>query len=238
MYANRFIGVLLLYILLTTPFKSEARGITIIIDTLSGFIPADLDDSKNRYGWYELSMNNRYDGMEELYSENIDTTVFPNVIITGFTENDIRLRLDNKGGIFELRGVQKLVGDTIRINKWRIYRNGLTDTLKGSSGYYKQINDSLVPNSGKFKDFVRYKKHNGVTSLATLEIVLNDKLYVIPVATQKSESETWGHGHKPYAKYERYIVGKSKKKVNRFKRIVAGHTTTAWLFEATLDLQN
>lgn len=236
MYANRFIGALLLYILLTTPFKSGAQGKTIIIDTLSGFIPADIDDSKNQYGWYELSMNNRYDGMEELYSESIDTTVFPNVIITGFTENDIRLRLDNKGGIFELRGVQMLVGDTIRINKWRIYRNGLTDTLKGSSGYYKQVNDSLVPNSGKFKDFVRYKKHNGVNSLPTIEIVVNGKLYVIPVATQKSESETWGHGHKPYAKYERYIVGKSKKRVNRFKRIVAGHTTTAWLFEATLDL--
>jgi len=237
MHINKFIGALLLYILLTTPFKSGAQGKSIIIDTLTGFIPADLDDSKNRYGWYELSMNNRHDGTEELYSENIDTTVFPNVVIAGFTENDLRLRLDNKGGIFELKGVQTLVGDTIRINKWRIYRNGLTDTLKGSSGYYKMFNDSLVPNSGKFKDFIRYEKHEGVSSLSGLKIVVNGKLYIVPVTTQKSESVTTGHGRKPYAKYERYVAGKSKKKINRFKRIVAGYITTAWIFEAKLDLK-
>ncbi len=236
MYASKLIGVFLLYFLLMTPSKSGAQGKTIIIDTLTGFIPSYLDNSKNRQGWDELAMNHRYAGAEQLYSENIDTTVFPNVLITGFTENDLRLRLDNKGGIFELKGLQTAVSDTIRINTWRIYSNGITDTLTGSSGYYRQVNDSLVPNSGKFTDFVKYKKHKGHTSLATLEIVLNGKLYIIPVEAQKSESVTNGHGHKPLRKYNRYTSGNSKKRKHRFKRIVVGYTTTEWLFTATLEL--
>lgn len=233
-YYTMRVSFLLLVLFISTASSGQGTK-TITIDTLVGFVEV-YEDLKNRqHGWYTVIEGHSYSIGDE-YEEIIQLDRFPNVIITHWADTNIFLRLDNKGGVCNLKNIQRIASDTIRIKKWIIYENGLTDTVKGYTGYYRKINDSLLPGSGRFKDHIKYNAHTGITLLNNISVLVNDQTLQIPVTTDSVLTISVGHGHKPKKRYDEYILHRVPDKNYRFKYIATGYDKKYWTFNAEVNL--
>lgn len=210
---------------------------TIIIDTLIGYTL-----SKNEFN-IPIVQRVPEKGEELLIADGFNPKVNisdknPNVIITELDSKNVALLLDDKGGLLKLLSLDKMQGDTIKINKWIVYKNGLTDTIRTNTAYFQMYNDSMANEPYKVKQTFRFKNNTGKKNIHEIDVVMNDKLYEIPIAiiTIQPRFPATFHGYFPRKKYKSFNQKRiDDKKIYRYKAFMGEEFTLIQCFDATFD---
>lgn len=217
---------IVLTILLFISLKSSAQPEkVIVIDTLLGF------NAGSEKGTKELSLFEA-DGAALSYTVNENGQV----VMTYGGQETIYILLDTKGGILALNNISATKVDTFKIDKWKVYRNGITDTIKKSSYKYTCYNDSVIKNNYKTKVNVRYIKHKGISDLEKIMLVINDTRITIPVSMNTPLEGTQYTSYKPKRIYEKYIDNTSSDRVYKYYKICSTYDTTVHYYSAELDM--
>lgn len=210
---------------------------TVIIDTLLGYteemqVGLPLVQSVPEKG-KELIIDQTFQ------PEIAISTKYPNAIVTNIDLNKISLLLDNKGGVISLFSLDNIVSDTIRINKWMIHKNGLTDTVRGTKAYFQMYNDSMSKEPCKIEAIKYLERNKGKKKLKNINVAINGKHYNIPVEiiTVHSSLNSSFHGYTPRKTYNAFMSkSENDKKVYRYKRFMGETKILIRRFNASLQL--
>ena len=93
--------------------------------------------------------------------------------------------IDNRNSRIELHHMEGL-GDTIRISKYKIYRNCLTDSSVSSSFYYHMINGRII-STYKHKESKTFGGKR-CDSLKELLITINEFVCTVPLQIMKAQN--------------------------------------------------
>lgn len=228
-------SMLKLYFLLVfiLPFSASYAQKVIIVDTLIGYNSA-LQSSNQL-------LQSCYISIEDFEKEQpLDVTyyaaIYPNVIARNVIADEVCILLDDRGGNLMIRNIQGSSDDTIRISRWKIYSNGLTDTLSGSKAYYQMYNDSIVRTSPKIVPFKMLIKNKGKKKLNEICLCVNGRYYKLPVTTITERSIETFHGYEPLNIYKQYMSNQNPKKTYSYKKFEGTQTRITRKFSATLTL--
>lgn len=192
-----------------------------------------------------------FDCWEDEYIECVDKlngNEYPNLVVTvnqipGFDYLSISIDLDEKGSSLKLLNIDQVKEDTIRINKWKLYKNRLVDTTYGGRVYSKKENDSMVFQAYKVERIFKYDDFKPDT-LKQIQVRINDIEYALPLVVQKGEVVVVNfHGREePYRVYKRYMKyldrhdgEEPKKKKFKYDVIWGDYSTTQYIYSATID---
>lgn len=228
-FAKQYMFRLLIIKFLLVAFISNAVGqphTVIIIDTLAGY---NEEFAYNSLGSHLLLFTGDCEYPYQTYDES------PNLIMVYSDTCDLELLLDNKGGRATLRKLK--LHDTIRINKWTVYKNGLPDSIEGSIVYYRYCNDSLVSGPHKEKPMKRYQLHNGITDLQKINIIVNNIPVTVEINIDTTTIITHAHGYKSRRIYRKAMKGWREDKIVKHLRRAIGYDKKVFSFSAELDLK-
>lgn len=210
-------------------YKCSAQSRIIIIDTLVGY-HQNIEDSR---GFSEHCTSDNSD--LQTHTRIVENEHFSSAVIST-TGESLCIALDNKGGMATINNIQKLSSDTIRISKWTIYDNGLTDTIIGSKAFYKTVNDEMAEEPYKIVPIHRYKKMKGITSLHSITVKINNKNYTIPVTIEDETLYTSFNGVKPSKAYRQFTSKPKKNRKYRYEKFNGNITTHRKKFNAVLNI--
>lgn len=224
--------------LITTSVSAQQLKKTLIIDTLIGY-----SYSKDEFNIPLIrpipKIGENYLTASSDIAQAIISKSYPNVIFTELDLDSTALLLDNKGGVLKLRSIQSFAADTIRINKWIVYENGLTDSLFTSKAFFRMYNDSMAETPYKTEQTHCLIKHKGERKIKHIDITINDKHYNISVSTVAAVPTSFSdfHGYKPRGKYKSYMQNASaNKKTFRYTRFMGQNTLLIQLYDASINL--
>lgn len=227
----KFFIIILLVLLPSILFAQ--RNVVFIIDTLEGY------SNKNKGNNSEANVQQVFHSSSTQIAETINLHSPPHVFAQMIYTDEIFIKLDDNGGDILLRVPESQLPDTVKINKWTIYKNGNTDTIKYSVVYWRCYNDSVVYDSSLEKEYIKTINHEGVQNLSNITIVINKHYYTIPIKKNVTVGIASGHGYKPHKKYKRYMTlknsGKAFNKIFRFKRFHYDRWETSHYFEGSID---
>ena len=185
-------------------------------------------DSKNEFN---ISINspaeptnlqnaNVFDSLQsQIISVNLNLNNFPNLVMAISSNSptaEIKLPLDDSGGILILKGVFLLHIDTIRIHKLTLFHNCLSDTVKKNITWYKDFNadtnrhlkllkSKLYPNKAIIKDCNAFYP-------STISFIINRNTYTTSLQTQQYLGlQSWYcHGQKKMSRLRRRLYEKRR----------------------------
>lgn len=208
----------------------QCQNKTIVIDTLM---------SKDN----NLTLDNLASSCDtstySLFKENdieikIQYNKYPNAIITWVENTCINLLLDNKGGICSISGINS---DTIYIDKWTVYKNGLDDILNGSVEYYQKLNDSINPVPLSKKKILDRVENTGVRNLNKVKVTVNQHTYRALVEIDSIDVQENFHGYIPLEAQEEYLSdNREKDKIYKYKYFYGIRVRTIQTYNAFIQL--
>lgn len=194
--------ILLVMVIITTclSFKSYCQfRKTIIIDTVIG------ENYKIKNIFQRCSTIEDISTDETLDTQyQIDHGSYETALFSGILYDSINIVLDNVWGVLTISGIRNYKKDTIRINKWIIYKNGINNKIKGYEEYRCMYNDSLVHEVVKYKRIRKTIKNEGRKKLKSIDIVIDNRTYIVPVELNVQQMFSSYHGYKPYQIREAY----------------------------------
>lgn len=227
-------AIVLLFLLLQ--YNGVSAQKTIIIDSLIGYT---LDQSN-----IPIIQPIPKKGDEFLVDPHFNANItisknHPNIIISGLAVNEVAILLDDKGGVLKLLSLNNLVSDTITIDKWTVYKNGLADTVLTSKAFFRMSNDSMAKEPYKIIRRKCASKNSGKKYVECLYVCINNIRYKIPVKTTSvyPHIPTSFHGYKTRKKYKDFIQKtKDDTTVYLYQKFMGEQVTIVRLFDATLKL--
>ncbi len=230
---NKVLSLIIFSLFISIPSRAHVSKV-LIIDTLVNLKPTEFSD----YQLVQLCLNHPEDYLSiDSIQQNIHFKRVPNVIVSDIKVDNICLPLDNKGGTIQFKNLSKCHCDTIRIAKWTIYDNGITDTISGAKYIYQVYNDSTVDIPHRVNPFYRRIKHKGIKELNEIHISLNNVQYTLPVNLYVSKHYASGHGHFPRRKYERAMKNKNPDKIYKHKYFYYTHHKKVPIYNAIFDFK-
>ncbi len=150
---------LTLIILFTNLLCSAQQGKTVIIDKLI----SKMDTSRLRN--MLVTLDNKFIVESEDISVYFDPNISDRIVISNIEIDSFRLLLDDKGGYCKIYAPKT---DTIKIKKWKVYKNGLTDISVGKMRY-SNFNDEIEKNINE------EHKNSGIKKLNQISVVFNNR---------------------------------------------------------------
>ncbi|MEZ5018402.1 MAG: hypothetical protein R2800_15180 [Flavipsychrobacter sp.] len=162
--------------------------------------------------------------------------------IPGIEYISVSISFDNKSSSLELLNIDQVKEDTIRINKWKLYKNRLVDTTYGGRVYSKMENDSMVFQAYKVERIFKYDDFKPDT-LKQIQVCINTIKYILPLTIEKGDVvyTTFRGAEEPmrvYKKYRNYLdKHDNKEPVKKYKYDISwgDYTTTQYIYSATID---
>ena len=204
-----------LLMFLTKTTIGQEREIVFIIDT----VITNSEELRYGIGWEWLDQN-RDIPAEFVYTDAILKKTYPNFIqeikFYDSVETDIIMPLDDKHGEFFIRGINRVL-DTLRIRKWTVIQNDLSDTISTETTYIKKRNDSSSPPPYLVKTEFKTKKGK-VPYSKVIRLNINGQDHRLLIEPSRMPLRTSGHGYRPSKRYDRYRrnEAKSSKKIYRY----------------------
>lgn len=116
----------------------------------------------------------------------------------------VGLLIDGNGGYISLENLAMVKSDTLRIDKWKIYKKTHTEIIRRSIYYQEMLNDSIVREYSKTDTPVRRPSNKQNISKTGFTVRINKKVYRIIPSIKKDESALSYHGAIPRKTYQEY----------------------------------
>lgn len=220
----------LLFSITLASSQNKNRQLVLIVDTIEqskAYLLDGFSPSVNFGGFANLP--------KEIETEKFSIKIFPNFIskkIILYDTSTITIPISKSGDIIEIKGFQKIKGDTIRINKLPVIQNNFADTTFTTKYWFLEKNDSLLPLPDKSEKFISIVNNKNSKQTNSINLIINRKQYSTSLNNTKGQSIiTTGTGTKPVNPYKK--DGTRKKSVMRFN---VNSETKKWIYKGTILL--
>lgn len=223
--------VIIIFINISFGF-SQTKEIILIVDTIeqaNKYLIEDYRPSVN-FGFIVPNFPN------EIIKSEFNLNQHPNFISIKFQIQDtstIYLPISNKGDFIEIKGLQKIQNDTLRINRIPFIESNLPDTTFIIKTWSLIVDTSLIPLPDKTEKLIEISKIKTLKTIAkTFGIIVNGERYICQLSISQGQGIiTHGYGTKPKNLYKK--SGKHKKNAKRFD---INSETKHWIYKTTINL--
>lgn len=235
-YSIRISIILVLFVLCNVNTKAQTNK-TIIIDTVVGYT--------SEMQFHDLIVQSVPEKGKELIAnlnfqpKIIVSNEYPNVVVTELNIDAVALLLDDKGGVLKLLSIDNIPGDTIKIDKWVVYENGLSDTIHGNKFFFQMYNDSMAKKPYKTERILSIKKNHGCRNVNSIDVKINNTLHKVPVdvITVRPLLLSSFQGHLSKKKYKKFLMKNvNDKTVYRYQVFMGEKGTYSQRYDAELEL--
>jgi hypothetical protein len=228
----------------TSSYSQTPKYTTVIIDTLVGI--------DTRYDDFDLRICLDTTALMHVRDTFINPTILKNKKNIGaiflikekyvgqFYDEEqsvqsIDFPFDKGSSYVSIRRFGDTQEDTIRINKWKIYPNDITDTLYKVITYKNMINDSVVKEYSKCDTQLTRKKEKNL-STEDLSVVINGKAYRIDLIKSSTKVNGTFNGAFPLKRFRKYQNHSATKREYRYTRFYGEYIKYEGYYKASIYL--